>query len=89
MDAEGKKWYQLAGYRQYCPKCGVRLRSIRSGYFWVALFSLAIANGLGAHPAILEACGQLGLALYYLGWSAIIAVLAATVRYVRFPGQWS
>ena len=86
MDAEGKKLYQLAGYRQYCPRCGVRLRSIRSGYFWIALLSLAIANGLGAHPAILEAWGQIGLALYYAGWSAIIGVLAASVRYVELPG---
>src|SRR4029450_6930748 len=69
MDAEGRKWYPLAVYRQYCPKCGVRLRSIRSGYFWLALFSLAIANGLGAPPAVLEASGHLGLTLYYLGWT--------------------
>jgi hypothetical protein len=86
MDAEGKKWYQLAGYRQYCPRCGVRLRSIRTGYFWIALFSLAIANGLGAHPAILEAWGHIGLTLYYVGWGAIIGVLAASVRYVELPG---
>jgi hypothetical protein len=86
MDAEGKKWYQLAGYPQYCPRCGVRLRSIRTGYFWAALFSLAIANGLGAHPAILEAWGHIGLTLYYLGWSAIIGALAASVRYVKLPG---
>ena len=89
IDAEGRKWYQLAGYRQYCPECGVRLRSIRSGYFWMALLSLAIASGLGAHPSILEAWGHIGLALYYLGWTLTILVLAANVRYVRFPGKWS
>ena len=67
----------------------MRLRSIRSGYFWVALFSLVIANGLGAHRAILEAWGYAGVALYYLGWSVMVVVLAARVRYLRFPGQWS
>ena len=88
-DIEGKKWYQLAGYRSYCPRCGVRLRSIRSGYFWVALFSLVIANGLGVHRAIFEAWGYAGVALYYLGWTAMVIALAARVRYVRLPGQWS
>jgi len=46
-----------------------------------------IANGLGAHRAISETWGYAGLAVYYLGWMALIVVLAARVRYVRFPGH--
>lgn len=86
VDIEGRKWHQFAGYRQYCPKCGARLRIHGLRYFWGAFFLLAIANGLGAHRAIWEAWGYPGLAVYYAGWLALSLVLLATkVRYVRFP----
>lgn len=86
VDIEGKKWYQFAGYRQYCRKCGTRLRVYGLGYFWGAFFLLAIANGLGAHRAISEVWGYAGLAVYYVGWLALsFGVLVTKVRYVRFP----
>lgn len=90
VDIEGKKWYQFAGYRQYCRKCGTRLRVHGLRYFWGAFFLLAIANGFGAHRAVLEVWGYAGLAAYYAGWLALgSAVLITKVRYVRFPEHHS
>lgn len=85
LDIEAKKWYQFAGYRKYCPKCGVRLRSQGGAYVWTACFLLVIANAFGAHRAVFETWGYAGLAAYYLGWAVLSLALAARVKYVRFP----
>jgi hypothetical protein len=89
LDIEEKKCYQLAGFRQYCPKCGVRLRSLGAGYLWTSCLLLVISNALGAHRAVYETWGFLSLLPYYAAWMALFVAFAMNIRYIRYPGHYA
>lgn len=89
LDIEEKKWYQLAGFRRYCPRCGVRLRSLGAGYLWTSCFLLVISNALGAHRVVYETWGYPGLLPYYVAWMALFVALAMNIRYIRYPGHYA
>jgi hypothetical protein len=89
LDIEERKWYRLTGFRRYCPRCGVRLRSLGAGYLWTACCLLVISNALGAHRAVYETWGYPGLLPYYAAWMALFVALAMNIRYIRYPGHYA
>lgn len=82
-DTEGRAWYQFAGPRQYCPRCGVGLRGKRFAAVVIAVMAMVISNSLALHWKAHELAGPTGVVLYWLGWIALIVAAALRIRYVR------
>jgi hypothetical protein len=83
LDIERRRWYEFAGYRIYCPRCGVRLRSRGKGWFVAALLAFLFGNGL-AHRAVADQWGATGLLALYGAWLVVLLAVWWRVRYDRF-----
>ena len=79
---EGRKWYEFAGYRQYCRRCGVQVRSRRKGLAIAVILLLLFANGF-LHTAVAQNWGGAGLVALYAGWMLLMLVAWSLVRYER------
>lgn len=80
VDSQGRKWYEFAGYRRYCRRCGVQVRSRRKGLAILTVGLLLIANGL-LHRSVAESWGAAGLVGLYAGWLLLMLVAWSLVRY--------
>lgn len=82
VDSRGRKWYEFAGYRQYCRRCGVQVRSRRKAFTIATVALLLFANGL-LHRSVADSWGAGGLVGLYAGWLLLMLVAWSLVRYER------